>query len=56
MNLYAPSSAIFVVSLVIVATALAGKWLAIPWVSDNAFWIAIGTYLVLAGGNVQRTV
>ena len=56
MNLYAPSSAIFVVSLVIVATALAGKWLAIPWVSDNAFWIAIGAYLVLAGGNVQRTV
>jgi hypothetical protein len=56
MNLYAPSLTIFAASFVIVATALAGKWLVIPWVSDNAFWIAIGAYLVLAAGNMQRTV
>ena len=56
MNLYAPSSLVFAASLMIAAVALAGRWLAIPWASENAFWIAIAAYVVLACGNVQRTV
>lgn len=56
MNLYAPSVPVFAASVAIAAAALAGKWFSIPWFSDNAFWIAVAAFVVLALGNVQRTV
>jgi len=48
--LNAPKQIIFIVSLVLVAAAVMGTLVAIPFVSANAFWIAVVGYVLLALG------
>lgn len=56
MKLSAPTFPIFVVSLVLAGLAIAAEFTAIPVVSANQFWVAIGAYAVLFLGNVLKGV
>lgn len=54
MNLSAPTIPLFFVSLIVAVLAIAGTQTAIPFVSDNAFWVAIASYVVLVLGNLLK--
>ena len=54
MNLSAPTMVVFLISLVLAVLAVLGTMMAIPFVSANAFWVAIIAYLVLLVGNVAK--
>ncbi len=56
MNLSPPTTMVFVISLILALLALVGKFVAIPFISDNGFWVAIVAYIVLAVGNLFRGV
>lgn len=54
MNLSAPKVIIFVISLIIVALAVIGRFTPIPYITPNAFWVAIVGYLVLVAGVTMK--
>ncbi len=55
MNLSAPTMPIFLVSLILAVLAvLSAKFLSIPVVSGNEFWVAVLAYIVLLVGNVAK--
>lgn len=56
MNLSPPTTAVFVISLILAALAIIGKFVAIPVISDHGFWVAVIAYVVLAVGNLFRGV
>jgi hypothetical protein len=57
MNLSAPSTAVFIVSLILAALALiAALGVEIPFISAYTVWVAIAAYVVLAVGNLFRGV
>jgi hypothetical protein len=56
MNLTPPTTAVFIVSLVLAALAVIGKFAAIPFITEHGFWVAIVAYVILAAGNLFRGV
>jgi hypothetical protein len=56
MNLTPPTTVVFIVSLILAALAVIGKFAAIPFITENGFWVAIVAYVVLAVGNLFRGV
>jgi hypothetical protein len=56
MNLSPPTTAVFVISLILAALAIIGKFVPIPFISDHGFWVAVVAYIVLAVGNLFRGV
>ena len=55
MNLSPPTTVVFVVSLILWVLAIIGTLVpTVPFVSDNAFWVAAIAYFILALGNVFR--
>ena len=56
MNLSPPTTAVFVISLILAALAIIGKFVAIPFISDHGFWVAVIAYMALAVGNLLRGV
>jgi hypothetical protein len=54
MNLSAPTTPVFVVSLILAVLAILGAFVAIPLISPNAFWVAILAYIVLMVGNLAK--
>jgi hypothetical protein len=56
MNLSPPTTAVFVISLILAVLAVIGKFAAIPFITDQGFWVAIIAYVVLAVGNIFRGV
>jgi hypothetical protein len=42
----------FVFSLLLVILAIVGVFIEIPLVSNYAFWLAVGAYIILAGTRV----
>jgi hypothetical protein len=54
MNLSPPTTAVFIVSVVLAVLAIIGTFVAIPFISGNAFWVAIIAYIILAAGNLFR--
>ena len=57
MNLTPPSTAVFIISVILAALAIIGTLVpTLPFVSGNAFWVAIVAYIVLAVGNLFRGV
>ena len=56
MNLSPPTTAVFIISLILAVLAIIGTFVAIPLISANAFWVAIIAYIILAVGNVFRGV
>lgn len=55
-TLSAPTQVVFFVSLIVAIIALIGFFVAIPFVTQYAFWIAIIAYVVLAAGCVMKSV
>jgi hypothetical protein len=51
MTLHAPALWVFILSLVLVALAVVGVFVEIPFVSMYTFWVAVLAYVVLALGN-----
>jgi len=56
MNLSPPTTAVFVISLILAVLAIIGTFVTIPLISANAFWVAIIAYIILAVGNVFHGV
>jgi hypothetical protein len=56
MNLSPPTTVVFIVSLILAALAVIGKFAAIPFITEHGFWVAIVAYVVLAIGNLFRGV
>jgi hypothetical protein len=56
MNLSPPTTAVFIISVVLAVLAIIGTFAAIPVISANAFWVAIIAYIILAVGNLFRGV
>lgn len=56
MNLSPPTTAVFVISLILAVLAIIGTFVAIPLITAHAFWVAIIAYIILAVGNVFRGV
>jgi len=56
MNLTPPTTVVFIVSLILAALAVIGKFAVIPFITENGFWVAIVAYVVLAVGNLFRGV
>lgn len=54
MNLSAPTKPVFLISLILAVLAVLGVYMQIPFVSGNAFWVAIIAYVVLLVGNVAK--
>lgn len=54
MNLSAPTTPIFMISLILAILAVLGTFVSIPVVSGNVFWIAVIAYVVLMTGNVAK--
>jgi hypothetical protein len=54
MNLSPPTTAVFIISVVLAVLAIIGTFVAIPLISGNAFWVAIIAYIILAAGNLFR--
>ena len=46
MNLSPPTTAVFVISLILAVLAIIGTFVAIPLISANAFWVAIIAYII----------
>ena len=57
MNLTPPTTAVFIISLILAALAvIAALGVNIPFISDHTVWVAIIAYVVLAVGNLFRGV
>jgi hypothetical protein len=56
MNLSPPTTAVFVISLILAVLAVIGKFVSIPFITEQGFWVAVIAYFVLAVGNVFRGV
>ena len=57
MNLTPPTTAVFIISLILAAlTVIAALGVNIPIISDHTVWVAIIAYVVLAVGNLFRGV
>lgn len=54
MNLTPPTTIVFIISVILAALAVIGKFAAIPFITDNGFWVAIVAYIILAAGNLFR--
>ena len=54
MNLTPPTTIVFIISLILAALAVIGKFAVIPFITDNGFWVAIVAYVILAVGNLFR--
>ena len=56
MNLSAPTSMVFIISVVLVVLAVLSTVAAIPIVTGNAFWISIIGFVILALGNLLKGI
>lgn len=56
MELSAPTTPVFIISLILAVLAVIGQFVAIPFVTEHGFWTAIVAYVILAVGNVFRGV
>ena len=54
MDLSPPTTVVFVVSVILATLAIVGHFVAIPFFSENGFWMAFIAYVVLAVGNVAK--
>jgi predicted membrane channel-forming protein YqfA (hemolysin III family) len=52
MNLNAPKQTTFIISVVLAVVALLSIFVAIPFVTVNAFWVLTAGFVVLVAGNL----
>ncbi|MGH6736154.1 MAG: hypothetical protein ACRECX_08750 [Methyloceanibacter sp.] len=56
MSLSPPTTVVFVISIILAALAIIGKFVAIPFITEHGFWVAVVAYVILAIGNIFRGV
>lgn len=54
MHLSAPTQIVFLIAVILAILAVAGMYVAIPFVSANAFWVAIVAFVILAAGCMMK--
>jgi len=54
MSLSPPTTIVFIVSVILAALAIIGTFTPIPFITENAFWVAVVAYVILACGNIFR--
>ena len=54
MKLNAPKKNIFIVSVILAALAVVATFVAIPFVTVNAFWFLVVGYVLLMLGNILK--
>lgn len=54
MSLSPPTTVVFVISIILAALAIIGQYVAIPFISEHGFWVAVIAYVILAAGNIFR--
>ncbi len=54
MNLSPPSAVVFIVTLILAALAVIGKFAPLPFITENGFWVAFIAYVILAAANLFR--
>lgn len=54
MNLKAPAKSVLLISLVLAALAVLGKFVDVPVLSEAAFWFAFFAWLVLGLGTLFK--
>jgi hypothetical protein len=54
MSLSPPTTIVFVISIILAALAIIGQYMAIPFISEHGFWVAVVAYVILAAGNIFR--
>jgi hypothetical protein len=54
MSLSAPTTIVFVVSIILAVLAIISTFVPIPFITDHAFWVAVVGYVILACGNIFR--
>ncbi|WP_172653255.1 hypothetical protein [Methyloceanibacter caenitepidi] len=56
MNLSAPTTMVFVISIVLAILAVLSTFMPLPIIGEYKFWVAIAAYVILAIGNIFRGV
>lgn len=56
VSLSAPTTMVFVISIVLAVLAILSTVMTLPLIGDNRFWVAIAAYVILAIGNIFRGV
>ena len=56
MNLSAPTTMIFVISIVLAILAVLSTFMPLPIIGEYKFWVAIAAYVILAVGNMFRGI
>lgn len=54
MSLSAPTTIVFVVSIILAVLAIISTFVPIPFFTENAFWVLVVGYVILACGNIFR--
>ena len=54
MNLSPPTTAIFIISIILAVLAIIGKFVALPFITEHGFWVAIIAFVLLAVCNLFR--
>ncbi len=54
MQLTPPTKNVFYISVVLVVLAVIASFVEIPFVTANAFWVAVVGYVLLALGNAMK--
>ena len=54
MSLSPPTTVVFVISIILALLAIIGNFVAIPFITEHGFWVAIIAYVILACGNIFR--
>ncbi|HQZ13488.1 MAG TPA: hypothetical protein PK286_11455 [Devosia sp.] len=54
MTLSAPTQLVFWIAVIVAVVAIISTFVAIPVISQYAFWVAILAFVILAGGTLMR--
>jgi hypothetical protein len=54
MSLSPPTTVVFVISIFLALLAIIGNFVAIPFITEHGFWVAVVAYIILACGNIFR--
>lgn len=54
MSLSPPTTVVFVISIILALLAIIGNYVAIPFITEHGFWVAVIAYIILACGNIFR--
>ena len=54
MNLSAPTQPVFLIAVILAVLAIISIYVSIPFISGNAFWVAIVAFVLLTVGNVAK--